>query len=97
MDSDRDISSDHEDANETKTNISDHEDANERKTNISRHMSESSIAATEDEDDDADRKIDLGPQFTLKEQLEKDKVHSSFQHSFYIVPMFIIFVNCIHY
>ncbi|CAI8611686.1 unnamed protein product [Vicia faba] len=64
MDSDRDMPSDHE---------PEHEDANERKTNISRHMSESSIAATEDEDDDVDRKIDLGPQFTLKEQLEKDK------------------------
>ncbi|XP_061339839.1 rho GDP-dissociation inhibitor 1-like isoform X2 [Gastrolobium bilobum] len=45
----------------------------ERGTNLSRHMSESSIAVTEDEDDDVERKIELGPQCTLKEQLEKDK------------------------
>lgn len=87
MDSDRDISSDHE------------ESGNEPRKDISRHMSESSIAATEEDDDDVERKIDLGPQFTLKEQLEKDKVHlffSSFQHSFLIHHMFVIytFVNC---
>lgn len=29
---------------------------------------------TEPEDDDDDKELDLGPQFTLKEQLEKDKV-----------------------
>ncbi|CAK8564439.1 unnamed protein product [Lathyrus sativus] len=61
MDSDREISSDHE------------ESGNEPTKNISRHMSESSMAATEEDDDDVERKIDLGPQFTLKEQLEKDK------------------------
>lgn len=66
MDSDRDISSDHE------------ESGNEPRKDISRHMSESSIAATEEDDDDVERKIDLGPQFTLKEQLEKDKVHLFF-------------------
>ena len=31
---------------------------------------------TEDEDDDEERKLELGPQCTLKEQLEKDKVSS---------------------
>ncbi|GAV65211.1 Rho_GDI domain-containing protein [Cephalotus follicularis] len=41
---------------------------------MSRHMSESSICATEDEDEhEEERKIELGPQVTLKEQFEKDK------------------------
>lgn len=44
-----------------------------RTTSLSRKMSESSIAVTEDEEDDLDRKIELGPQCSLKEQLEKDK------------------------
>jgi Rho GDP-dissociation inhibitor len=40
-----------------------------------RRMSESSIYATDQEDeDDEGRKIELGPQYTLKEQFEKDKV-----------------------
>lgn len=39
-----------------------------------RQMSESSIYATDpDEEDDEGRKIELGPQYTLKEQFEKDK------------------------
>jgi len=39
-----------------------------------RRMSESSIYATDQEDeDDEGRKIELGPQYTLKEQFEKDK------------------------
>lgn len=41
---------------------------------INRTMSESSIYATEDDEDDEGKKIELGPQFTLKEQMEKDKV-----------------------
>ncbi|KAK2652834.1 hypothetical protein Ddye_012690 [Dipteronia dyeriana] len=40
---------------------------------ISRQTSENSICATEEEEDDVDRKIELGPQYTLKEQFEKDK------------------------
>jgi len=52
------------------------ESGDERGTSLSRHMSESSIAVTEDEEEDVERKIDLGPQCTLKEQLEKDKVLS---------------------
>ncbi|EEF41793.1 Rho GDP-dissociation inhibitor, putative [Ricinus communis] len=41
---------------------------------LSRQMSESSIYATDqEEEDDEERKIELGPQYTLKEQLEKDK------------------------
>jgi Rho GDP-dissociation inhibitor len=40
-----------------------------------RQMSESSIYATDqDEEDEEGRKIELGPQYTLKEQFEKDKV-----------------------
>lgn len=41
-----------------------------------RQMSESSMDATDhdDEDDEEGNKIQLGPQCTLKEQLEKDKV-----------------------
>ncbi|XP_043688776.1 rho GDP-dissociation inhibitor 1-like [Telopea speciosissima] len=38
-----------------------------------RQMSETSLYATEEEEDDEERKIELGPQCTLKEQLEKDK------------------------
>ncbi|XP_031279157.1 rho GDP-dissociation inhibitor 1 [Pistacia vera] len=40
---------------------------------ISRQMSENSISATEDEEEDEDRQIELGPLYTLKEQFEKDK------------------------
>ncbi|XP_022723963.1 rho GDP-dissociation inhibitor 1-like [Durio zibethinus] len=40
---------------------------------ISKNASESSLCPTEEEDDDEERKIELGPQCTLKEQLEKDK------------------------
>jgi len=67
MDSDREICSDHEGSGNEKG-----------KGQLSGHMSDSSVAATEDDDDDVDKKIDVGPQFTLKEQLEKDKVHFSF-------------------
>ncbi|KAK7348381.1 hypothetical protein VNO80_22934 [Phaseolus coccineus] len=49
------------------------ESGDERGTSLSRHMSEGSIAVTEDEEEDVERRIDLGPQCTLKEQLEKDK------------------------
>ncbi|KAJ6741473.1 RHO GDP-DISSOCIATION INHIBITOR [Salix viminalis] len=44
---------------------------------ISRKMSESPLYATDQEEEDDEesheRKIELGPQYTLKEQLEKDK------------------------
>ncbi|KAK7363821.1 hypothetical protein VNO77_05979 [Canavalia gladiata] len=50
-----------------------HESGDEQGTSLSRHMSEGSIAVTEDEEEDVERKIVLGPQCTLKEQLEKDK------------------------
>ncbi|KAJ1405537.1 Rho protein GDP-dissociation inhibitor [Sesbania bispinosa] len=38
------------------------ESGDEHETSLSRHMSESSIAVTEDDDDDVDKKIELGPQ-----------------------------------
>lgn len=42
---------------------------------FARQMSEDSILTTEDDDEeDAAGKIDLGPQCSLKAQLEKDKV-----------------------
>ncbi|CAL0309846.1 unnamed protein product [Lupinus luteus] len=41
---------------------------------LSRQPSESSVYATDQEEEDEDgNKIELGPQCTLKEQLEKDK------------------------
>ncbi|KAL1812952.1 hypothetical protein ACET3Z_023017 [Daucus carota] len=40
--------------------------------NMKRSPSEASLSATDQEDED-DHAIELGPQFTLKEQLEKDK------------------------
>ena len=49
----------------------------ETRGKIEREMSESSLCATEDEDEnesDVEGNIELGPQFTIKEQLEKDKV-----------------------
>ncbi|KAF8094227.1 hypothetical protein N665_0367s0015 [Sinapis alba] len=40
---------------------------------LGRQMSESSICATEEEEEDDDSKLHLGPQYTIKEHLEKDK------------------------
>uniref|UniRef100_M4E0G0 THIF-type NAD/FAD binding fold domain-containing protein n=1 Tax=Brassica campestris TaxID=3711 RepID=M4E0G0_BRACM len=40
---------------------------------LGRQMSESSICATEEEEEDDDSKLQLGPQYTIKEHLEKDK------------------------
>lgn len=59
----------------TKTTAKDVENAHEhehesQKGGMSRQMSESSIYGTEDEEDE---KIELGPQYTIKEQFEKDK------------------------
>lgn len=70
----------------TKTPIADsdseieHEHVGEK--NVSRQMSESSLYTTEDEEEDeTNNKIELGPQCTLKEQFEKDKVFlSAFLH-----------------
>ena len=40
---------------------------------LGRQMSEASLSAAEEEEDD-DSKLQLGPQYTIKEHLEKDKV-----------------------
>ena len=51
---------------------------------FARQMSEDSILTTEDDDDeDTTGKIDLGPQCSLKAQLEKDKVFYFFNYPFY--------------
>ena len=66
---------DDSEASETKTSKTPpNEDNVEEHPGISRKASENSLCPTEDEDDDEERKIELGPQRTLKEQLEKDKV-----------------------
>ncbi|KAL0300874.1 UNVERIFIED_CONTAM: Rho GDP-dissociation inhibitor 1 [Sesamum radiatum] len=52
----------------------DHESGADNEGSISRKMSEASLYTTEDEDDeDTETKIQLGPQCTLKELSEKDK------------------------
>jgi len=72
------------------------ESGDERGTSLSRHMSEGSIAVTEDEEEDVERRIDLGPQCTLKEQLEKDKV-GSYSHCFsYFSETSMLFVYSFH-
>ncbi|KAL1221842.1 Rho GDP-dissociation inhibitor 1 [Cardamine amara subsp. amara] len=47
-------------------------DDDEAVGSLGRQMSESSLCATEEEEDD-DSKLHLGPQYTIKEHLEKDK------------------------
>lgn len=54
--------------------------------NVSRQMSESSLYTTEDEEEDeTHNKIELGPQCTLKEQFEKDKVFLSLPLNFFFL------------
>ncbi|KAA8515593.1 hypothetical protein F0562_018796 [Nyssa sinensis] len=54
--------------------ITNSEDDNEPSKQFARLMTEGSIYASEDDDEeDVEGKIELGPQYTLKEQLEKDK------------------------
>lgn len=65
----------HTEASETKITaktVTDEANVDEPRRLV-RHNSESSIYATEDDEDDEARKIELGPQCTLKEQLERDK------------------------
>lgn len=50
---------------------------------LARQMSESSLCATEEEEDD-DSKLQLGPQYTIKEHLEKDKVSFLCSYPFFI-------------
>ena len=56
---------------------------------VGRQMSESSLCVTEEEEED-DSKLHLGPQYTIKEHLEKDKVASFFQ-TIYFFPNYIFF------
>lgn len=57
---------------------------------LTRKMSEASICATEEEDDEEGRKIELGPQYTLKELNEKDKVSFSISLSLYFLPFLLL-------
>lgn len=41
---------------------------------LSRKNSHSSLCPTEDDEEDEDKKLELGPMIALKEQFEKDKV-----------------------
>ena len=69
----------------TPPNEEEHNVDEPKSAGISRKMSESSIYGTDQEEEDDEetneRKIELGPQYTLKEQLEKDKVCLSFLFS----------------
>ncbi|KAL6999954.1 Rab GDP dissociation inhibitor alpha [Sarracenia purpurea var. burkii] len=49
------------------------ESGDESEECVKRSMSESSYATEEEDEDEERNKIQLGPQYTLKEQLEKDK------------------------
>lgn len=58
--------------------------------------SDDAIDETETEDDDdsrleSDRELDLGPQFTLKEQLEKDKACFLFFLPFHCIAFQLLF------
>lgn len=57
----------------TNETVEANQEASEEGGRMSRQMSETSMYATEEEDDAAS-KLALGPQYTIKEQLEKDKV-----------------------
>lgn len=65
----------------TKQTMPANQEANDEGERISRQMSETSIYTTEEEDDEGS-KLELGPQYTLKEQLEKDKVCFSRNYMF---------------
>lgn len=76
-----------------------HHRRSESEPPLSRHASESSIYATEDDDDEVASRIQLGPQCTLKEHLEKDKVctcrmelmMSCFLHSSLLILCSVLF------
>ncbi|XP_010547230.1 PREDICTED: rho GDP-dissociation inhibitor 1-like [Tarenaya hassleriana] len=62
--------------NTSKTASSHHESTDDEAVeSLGRQMSESSLYATEEEDDESalGEKLQLGPQYTIKEHLEKDK------------------------
>lgn len=55
---------------------------------LSRKNSHSSLSPTEDDDEDEDRTLELGPMIALKEQLEKDKVLISLVVIAYIIIIY---------
>ena len=76
------------------------ESGDERDGNMKRNTSETSLYTTEDEDSDGqehNNKIQLGPQCTLKEHIEKDKVcfsHNLFDYIYiYIDNYFVVICN----
>ncbi|KAL9316833.1 hypothetical protein ACSQ67_017834 [Phaseolus vulgaris] len=56
-----------------KSEATDHENHKSEDEHVSRQASEASIYATEEDEEELASKIQLGPQCTLKEHLEKDK------------------------
>lgn len=68
-------------------------DEKENHGNMKRVESEPSLCETEDEGEDAEgNKIQVGPQCTLKEQFEKDKVRVLLIH-----PIFFFFIIYVTY
>ena len=64
-----------EENTESEENSGVQESGDEREGNVERSMSESSLYAKEEEEEDKN-KIELGLQYTLQQQLGKDKVWS---------------------
>lgn len=62
-----------ESGNSLETAATNPEDNDEVGEKLGRQMSEASLYATEEEEEDDERDLELGPQCTLKEQLERDK------------------------
>ncbi|XP_059662914.1 rho GDP-dissociation inhibitor 1-like isoform X1 [Cornus florida] len=61
------------DKKKEKSEVQESGDESEIEDDVKTTVSEASMYATEDEEDEEGNKIQLGPQHTLKEQLEKDK------------------------
>lgn len=59
------------------------------KDKISIKINENPVYATDQEEDDAEEKLQLGPQQTLKEQYEKDKVCFCLKHTILFRPLII--------
>jgi len=54
------------------------------KMGLSRKNSGSSLSPTEDDEEDEDKKLELGPMIALKEQLERDKVFYFIYYTKYV-------------
>lgn len=57
------------------------------KEKMSLKINENPVYATDQEEDDAEEKLQLGPQQTLKEQYEKDKVCICLKHTILFRPL----------